>query len=123
MSQENVEIVRRWLAIGSAGPEQARAVVAEFCDADVDYYPVRKLSGGRPCHGLEEYSEFLARWLEAWSDLEWVVQELIEVGDDRVLVCASLRAEGRGSGVKLEGDLYQCLWLRHGRLSFGSRTT
>jgi hypothetical protein len=48
--------------------------------------------------------------------LEWALHELIEAGDDRVLACASLRAEGRGSGVKLEGDLYQCVWLRHGRL-------
>ena len=116
MSQENVEVVRRWLAIFNAGLEEARAAVAEFCDADVDYYPVRKFSDARPCHGLEECSEFLAGWGKAWSRLEWALHELIEVGDDRVLVCASLRAEGRGSGVKLEGDLYQCLWLRHGRL-------
>ena len=115
MSQENVEVVRRWLARSAQGPEGARAAVAEFCDADVDYYPVRKLSGGLPCHGLDELSQFLTRWLEAWSRLEWAVQELIEVGDDRVLVCGNLRTEGRGSGVKLEGDLYQCVWLRHGR--------
>jgi hypothetical protein len=116
MSQENVEVVRRWVAIGSVGPEEVRATVAEFCDADVDYYPFRKFSDARPCRGLEESSKFLAGWGEAWSRLEWAVHELIEVGDERVSVCASLRAEGRGSGVKLEGDLYQCVWLRHGRL-------
>jgi ketosteroid isomerase-like protein len=43
-----------------------------------------------------------------------VIQDLIEVGDDRVLLCARMRTEGRGSGLKLEGDLYQCYWLRHG---------
>jgi hypothetical protein len=42
------------------------------------------------------------------------VKKLIPVNDDRVLVHLSLRAEGRESGVKLEGDLYQCVWLRHG---------
>ena len=78
--------------------------------------PVRKFSDARLCHGLEECSEFLAGWGEAWSRLEWALHELIEAGDDRVLACASLRAEGRGSGIKLEGDLYQCVWLRHGRL-------
>jgi hypothetical protein len=117
MSQENVEIVRRWLSPPTLnGPRGAKAAVAEFCDPDVDYYPVRKFSDSQPCHGLEEVSEFLARWLEAWSRIEWAVQELIGVGDDRVLVCGNLRAEGRGSGMKLEGDLYQCVWLRHGRL-------
>jgi hypothetical protein len=44
-----------------------------------------------------------------------VIRELVEVGDDRVLACTTLRAEGRSSGVTLEGDLYQCYWLRHGR--------
>src|SRR4051794_41977380 len=66
MSQENVEVVRRWLAIGSVGPEGVRATVAEFCDADVDYYPVRKFSDARPCHGLEEFSEWLAGRRGGW---------------------------------------------------------
>jgi hypothetical protein len=117
MSGENLEVVRRWLSsTRSADPEEVKAAVAECCDADVDYYPVRKLAGAQPCHGREELSQFLGGWLEAWSRLEWAVEELIEVGDDRVLVCAHLRGEGRGSGMKLEGDLYQCEWLRHGRL-------
>lgn len=116
MSRENVEVVRRWLASADKGPDAVHSAVAEFCDRDVDYYPVRKFSDGHPCHGSEEFSQLLVRWLEAWSRLEWAVEDLIEVGDDRVLASARLRAEGRGSGVKLEGDIYQCLWLRHGRL-------
>ena len=77
-----------------------QSAVAEFRDPDVDYYPpVRKFSDGQPCHGPEEFTQFLAHWLEAWSRLEWAVEDLIEVGDDRVLASARLRAEGRGSGV------------------------
>jgi hypothetical protein len=75
-----------------------------------------KYAEAKPCHGREEFSQFLAGWREAWSRVEWAVQDLFEVGDDRVLVCANVRAEGRGSGMKLEGDVYQCNWLRHGRL-------
>jgi hypothetical protein len=37
------------------------------------------------------------------------------VGDDRVFLHGRIRAEGRVSGVGLEGNLYQCFWLRHGR--------
>src|SRR3954449_11531030 len=101
MSQENVEVVRRWLAASGKGPVAVPAIIAEFCDANVDYYPVRKFSDAQPCHGRAELADFLARWVEAWSRVEWAVQELIEVGDDRVLVCGNLRAEGRGSGMKL----------------------
>jgi hypothetical protein len=115
MSQENLEVVRRWLGFASAGPDGAQAAVAELCDADVDYYPVRKFPEAQPCHGREEFSRFLARYLDAYSRSEWAIQGVIEVGDDRVLACANLRTEGRGSGMKLEGDLYFCFWLRHGR--------
>jgi ketosteroid isomerase-like protein len=115
MSQDNVEIVRRSLAALSASPEEVRASAAEFWDADADYYPVRKFPEAQPCHGREEVAQFLARFRETWSRQEWAIRELIAVGDDRVLGCTSLRAEGRESGVNLEGDVYQCFWLRHGR--------
>jgi hypothetical protein len=43
MSEENVEIVRRYLAEGfeSVSLEQLPAWVARFWDPDGDYYPVR----------------------------------------------------------------------------------
>ena len=115
MSAENLEIVRRWLETLSAATEQAQASAADFWDADADYYPVRKFPEARPCHGPEEVLQFLVSYVEAWSRYDHEVQELIEVGDDRVLVCAALQAEGRGSGMRLEGDIYHCIWLRHGR--------
>jgi hypothetical protein len=31
------------------------------------------------------------------------------------LACVNLQTEGRGSGITLEGDIYYCYWLRHGR--------
>jgi hypothetical protein len=114
MSEDNIEIVRRWLETLGAAPEKAPASAAEFWDADADYYPVRKFPEARPCHGLEEISRFLVGFAEAWSHREYELTTLTAIGDDRVLVCANLRAEGRGSGVELEGDLYHCVWLRHG---------
>jgi hypothetical protein len=76
---------------------------------------VRKFPEARPCHGIEEIARFLADYQDAWDRYEMVVKQLIPVGDDRVLVHSTIRAEGRESGVKLDGDLYQCAWLRHGR--------
>ena len=76
---------------------------------------MRKFPEAQPCHGREELWQFLAGYLDAFPRTDWAIQELIDIGDDRVLVCVSMRAEGHGSGLKLEGDLYQCFWLRHGR--------
>ena len=115
MSQENVEVVRGWLSAMSAGPGEALAAVAESFDADIGYYPVRKWPEAQPCHGREEFLQFIAGFQDAFSRDEWAIQDLIEVGDDRVFVRVNMRIEGRGSGLNLEGDLYFCFWLRHGR--------
>jgi hypothetical protein len=115
MSQENIEVVRRLMAAVSGGTEDALASLSELCEPDIDYYPVRKFPEARPCHGLEEFSRFLARYLDAWR-VEVAIQNLIDVGDERVLARGTLRTEGHGSGMELEGDLHQCFWLRHGRI-------
>jgi SnoaL-like domain len=115
MSKENVEIVRRWFAPLSGGPEQLVPAVSEFWDPVGDYYPVPKFPEARPCHSREEVAQFLVQFGEAFSRSDWEIRWIHAVGDERVLACASLRAEGRGSGINLEGDVYHCFWLRHGR--------
>jgi len=117
MSQENMEVVRRYVEAFTAdlAPSDWSGLVADRYEPDADYYPVRKFPEARPCHGVEEIARFLAEYRDAWDHYEMEVQKLIPVGDDRVLVHLVLKAEGRESGVKLEGDLYQCAWLRHGR--------
>ena len=110
-----MERTRRWLTSMSAGTEEALAAIEEFWDADADYYPVRKFPEARPCHGREEFSHFVREFKEAFPRSAWVVRELIAVGDDRILAWSTMRSEGRDSGVKLEGDIYQCHWVRHGR--------
>src|SRR3954463_2050779 len=110
MSQENVEVVRRY--VESLGlPGQA----AGFWESDGDYYPVRKFPGARPCHGREEIVGFLTEMREAWGRVRMMVEAATAFGDDRVLVHARLGTEGRASGLALEGDVYYCFWLRHGR--------
>jgi SnoaL-like domain len=115
MSRENVEVVRRWFETLNTRPGDVLAFVSEFWDADADFFPVRKFPEARPCHGLEEISQFVARLSDAWSRFDWTIRDLIDVGGERVLVHAVARAEGHGSEMRLEGDVYHCMWLRHGR--------
>jgi len=119
MSQENVEIVRTYVeALSSADPApgQWSQFAADFFDPDADYYPARKFPEARPCHGREEIARFRADYRAAWDRFEIAVKKLVPAGDDRVLVHSTIRAEGRGSGANLDGDLYACMWLRHGRI-------
>ncbi len=118
MSQENVEAVREYVEAFCStdlAPSDWSRIVADFFEPDADYYPVRKFPETRPCHGVEEITQWRAVFRDAWDRYEFAIKKLIPVGDDRVFVHSTLRAEGRGSGVMLDGDLHMCVWLRHGR--------
>ena len=113
MSQENVEVVRRLMDLMRG---RASERIADFWEPDGDYYPVRKFPESRPCHGTDEIRSFMAEYESAWENYEFLVKEVQAVGDDRVFLHGYIRAEGRESGAALEGDIYHCFWLRHGRL-------
>ena len=117
MSQENVEIAQRFLEeLPPEGLplEQNLAWITGFWESDGDYYPVRKFPEARPCHGREEIARFITEYQAAWH-YRYVVEDARAIADDRVLVRGRISAEGTASGVALEGDIYHCFWLRHGR--------
>jgi len=114
MSEENVEIARRYWE-GLQDLEQIPQWIVRFWEPDGDYYPVRAFPEARPCHGHEQIIAFLTDFREAWDRYAFEVKDAKGVGDVRVLVQIRLKAEGRASGAKLEGDVYHCCWLRHGR--------
>jgi hypothetical protein len=115
MSQENVEVVRRYLSELADLPEPLPEWVVTYWESDADYYPVRKLPEARPCHGHEEIEEFVRNYLQAWERYDYEVRDVRAIDEHRVFAQARIRAEGRESGVTLQGDVYHCFWLRHGR--------
>jgi hypothetical protein len=120
MSLENVELARRYLEAtqeGKRGIEAIEALVDEFRAPDGDYYPIRGFPEARPCHAREEIVRFFAAFYPAWEDYGYMIKDARAVGDDRVLVHGEIRAEGRASGLALEGDAYHCFWVRHRRFS------
>ena len=71
MSQENVEIVRRYVEqYGDLAPKDMLRWAGEFWEPDGDYYPVRKFPEARPCHGIEEFARFQAEYQDAWDRYE-----------------------------------------------------
>ena len=94
MSEENVEIARRYLEEHLPAPEQLSAWVAGFWESDGDYYPARKIPAARPCHGGEEIVAFFTEWLADWEGMRYVVKEARAIGDDRVLVHGGIWGRG-----------------------------
>jgi hypothetical protein len=112
---QNSEIARRWCDVMGMGNEATQAASAELVDPDIDFYPVRKFPEAEPCHGREGFAQFMETFADSYAQTQWTVKHVAEVGDDRVLVWAALETHGRGSGMQLEGDVWICFWLRHGR--------
>jgi SnoaL-like domain len=101
--------------LAGRGADAIEALVDEFWEPDGDYYPVRRFPEATPCHGRDEILSFLTDYLAAWENYSYSIKDVKAVADDRVFVHGRIRAEGRASGVGLEGDLYHCFWLRHDR--------
>jgi ketosteroid isomerase-like protein len=104
MSQENVAIVRRFL-------------VAEFdealmcVDPDIVWNPVEESSA----QGHDAVRASTARWKSEWDHYELIPEEFVDAGD-RVVVTVRFRARGRGSGIEIDGRLYDVFTLRDNKI-------
>ncbi len=115
MESDNVDVIRRWHAAVTAGGDDMLSAVQSLWDEDSSYFPARKFPDAKPCHGRAEVAAWMERFLESFVRHEWTTEEAWEISDDRILARQKFLLEGRGSGIRLEGDVYACAWLRHGR--------
>jgi ketosteroid isomerase-like protein len=104
MSQENVEIVRRFLR---AGVDEALA----DADPDIVWNPIEEL----PTRGHEAVRSSLAQWKAEWQDYELLAEGFLDLGD-RVLVTVRLSARGRGSGIEIDARFFDLFTLREGKI-------
>jgi ketosteroid isomerase-like protein len=111
MSQENVEIVRRfydaWARDEFPGP-------AELMDPDIEYVNPSEAVEPGVRHGRDAFSEAVAKVFEGWETWKMEPEEFTAVGD-QVAVAVRYCARGRGSGVQVDGR-ESALWtIRDGK--------
>jgi ketosteroid isomerase-like protein len=112
MSQENVEIVRRfyraWGADQLPGP-------SELMDPEIEYVnPAGAVEPGTR-RGRSAFTTAVEAVLEGWETWAVEPEQFTPVGD-QVVVVLRYRARGRGSGVEVEGR-ESALWtLRDGKV-------
>ncbi len=103
MTQENVEIVRT-LAEGFQRRQHERAF--EFYDPEIEW-DASAWADTNPdiagvYHGHEGVRTYWRNWLSAWSDLQFEIQDVVDGGDDVVLLIRNQRHWGRHTGLKME---------------------
>jgi ketosteroid isomerase-like protein len=108
MSDENVEVVRRFVAAYLRGDIDEALT---YFDPDVVYKRVEEAA----VQGLVEMRASWERWEADWEDLETIPEDFIDAGD-RVLVAVLFRGRGRGSGIEIEGRFYEVLTLQGGKV-------
>jgi len=98
MSQENVEIVRRFFITVDSGDYDA--AVREF-DADAEWHNTGAFPGPTICSGPAEIAAFWKALLEDFEDGKLDVEETTDIGDT-VVVGLHSQALGRTSGAPVD---------------------
>jgi ketosteroid isomerase-like protein len=125
MSQENVELVRAIVAVYKQ-PEGIALLASgdldlSLVDPDVEW-DASQISELVPdlaeiYHGHEGVRTYWRRWMEAWTDLEFEVQDLRGAGDDVVVLIGDQHQAGRHTGIVTELPPYGMVFtLRAGKL-------
>ena len=109
MSQENVEIVRRFTEAMARGDyEGAAAMLAH--DFTVDDTDIPESTG------TDSFYEWIGRWDAAFESWRIEDLEVRAVGGDRTLSLFRIYAKGTGSGVELSRDDAAIAELRDGKI-------
>jgi ketosteroid isomerase-like protein len=119
MSQQNVEIVWRAIAASMAQPP-------DFGTVNALYHPDHVLTSdwgveGRVYDGARGFAEALSDLNAAWQEWRQEIDDVIDAGEDHVVVLARLKARGRESGAPVDQPWAMVITLRHGHL-IASRT-
>jgi ketosteroid isomerase-like protein len=109
MSQENVEVLRRNLEAAAVEGMRVdglddRAVdrVIQVFDPAVEFREDPKFPEGSVYHGRDALRAYFKRFPGEFDRFWWEAEDLLDAGDDRVLVLVRVRGRGKGSGAEFD---------------------
>ena len=113
MSEENVEIVRRFLDGAHRDPD----AVWDIFDATVvwEIGPLRIPDLTAACHGPDEVREFFRRWVGSFDDWGFETEQVAPCGQNGVVARIHQWGRGKGSGATVELRFWQAWEIREGK--------
>ena len=116
MSQENVEVVRE--AINAINRSDFDAMLA-FLSPDVVWEALEGVAGiGELYRGRAEVRKWVALMLENMEDgINAEIEQMTDLGDERVFIAVNLTARRRGSGVPFQYRTWQIVCFADGLIA------
>jgi ketosteroid isomerase-like protein len=111
MSRENVELVRALYDAYARG--DAEAAFAHLHE-DIEWSEPPDSPESGTLRGHEGVRRQITRWLGAWDEYRFEIDELIDVGD-HVVASGHQYGRGRGSGVEVAEEHFHVWSLRRGK--------
>lgn len=113
MPLNNVELVRR--AMNAWDREDMEALTA-LSDAEVEFVSIFAGMEGRTYRGYEGLREYFADMRDTWTEFHRDIEEMMDAGDNQVVVFFRLRGTARASGVPVDEQVTTVFELRKGLL-------
>jgi ketosteroid isomerase-like protein len=112
MSQENVELVRRWFQLFDRGEMEA---ALQHVDPAIETIEGAELPGAASYFGHAGLAMAYDHWAGQWDDFRIELKELIDAGSDVVAVTRH-HGTGRASGAAVQALVAYVFTVEHGKL-------
>ena len=111
MSEENVEIVRRFC--GASGLASLESQMARL-HPDIEWAPVQSDPEYSVHRGHDDVRAWLTSWAEAFPDLRWELDRILDAGSDLVVAFVRLAGRSDATGMDLETPSYAVVFTLRG---------
>jgi ketosteroid isomerase-like protein len=111
MSQENVEIARRWMELNNL---RDVAGVLRLMAPDIECYPAEDQPDSSSFVGREAFAEYVQQWLDVFDEYEIEPSEFIDAGE-YVVVVGRIRGRAQGRRIEVSDDETWLLRFRDGK--------
>jgi ketosteroid isomerase-like protein len=90
-------------------------------DPDCEWHPFisAEVEGAEAYRGRDGMRQWFRDVDELFSEVHWQVEEVHDLGDDRIVVLGQLVARGRSSGAEVNSPIGQVFTLREGMILRG----
>jgi steroid delta-isomerase-like uncharacterized protein len=113
MGEKNVDLVRK--AMDAWNREDMEALIA-LSDAHVEFVSIFAGMEGRTYRGYDGLREYFADMRDTWTEFHRDIEEMIDAGENQVVVFFRLRGTARASGVPVDEQVTTVFELKAGRL-------